>query len=55
MDAAKQQAVNLIKDNKVMVFSKIGCPYCDHTKRLFNDLIGSTAYHVYTIQGMSVR
>jgi protein-disulfide isomerase len=29
---------NLIKQNKVIVFSKTTCPYCDKTKELFKSL-----------------
>lgn len=29
---------NLIKQNKVIVFSKTTCPYCDKVKELFKNL-----------------
>jgi glutaredoxin len=29
---------NLIKQNKVIIFSKTTCPYCDKTKELFKSL-----------------
>lgn len=54
MDAAKLKAVKLIQENKIMVFSKIGCPYCDHTKQLLKDVVGPGAFEVLEVAGGNV-
>lgn len=38
MDAAKQKALDAIRNNPVMIFSKNGCPYCKETKDLIKSL-----------------
>ncbi|KAG4095620.1 putative glutaredoxin [Neocallimastix lanati (nom. inval.)] len=36
--SVKKYINNLIKNEKVIIFSKTYCPYCDSTKELFNSL-----------------
>ncbi|RKF57152.1 Glutaredoxin [Erysiphe neolycopersici] len=38
MSEAKTKAEQIIKDNPVVVFSKIYCPHCTNAKNLLNEL-----------------
>lgn len=54
MDAAKAQAVKLIQENKIMVFSKIGCPFCLQTKTLLKNTVGADGFKVLEVAGYGV-